>query len=152
MFDLYIHYLMDIIGRNEHSKSSRLSDSSNNDIDPVTHVLKIFDKAQSMGCISEDLAYQHVSFLLQLGRLDDARNLAENFCNGELSEAVKLWVLRLSIEMKRIGTPSKADLSYVFDLLQNPLKKVSVSQAESLWLMVCEKFTVPILSLSIIIY
>ncbi|KAK1422588.1 hypothetical protein QVD17_17873 [Tagetes erecta] len=141
MLDLYIKFLMDIIGRNGDSKSSRLSDSSDNYIDPVTHVLKIFDKAQSMGCISEDLACQHVSFLLQLGRLDDARNLAETLCNGELSEAVNLWVLRLSIEMKRIGTPSKADLSYVFDLMQNPLKKVSVSEAESLWLMGLKYFS-----------
>ncbi|KAI3823862.1 hypothetical protein L1987_05307 [Smallanthus sonchifolius] len=135
MFDLYIKFLMDIIGRNGHSQSSRLSDSSDNYIDPVTHALMIFDKAQSMACISEDLACQHVSFLLQLGRLDDARNLAEKFCNGELSETVNLWVLRLSIEMKRIRTPSKDDLSYLFDLLQNPLRKVSVLQAESLWLM-----------------
>ncbi|KAJ0450248.1 putative U3 small nucleolar RNA-associated protein [Helianthus annuus] len=133
MFDLYIKFMMDTIGKNGHNKSSS--------IDPVTHVLTIFDKAQSMGCISEDLACQHVSFLLQLERLDDARNLAEKLCNGELSEAVNLWVLRLSIEIKRIKTPSKGDLSYVFDLLQNPLRKVSVSQAENLWLMGLKYFS-----------
>ncbi|MFS7909674.1 hypothetical protein Hanom_Chr02g00097371 [Helianthus anomalus] len=64
-----------------------------------------------MGCISEDLACQHVSFLLQLERLDDARNLAEKLCNGELSETVNLWVLRLSIEIKRIKTPSKEPMA-----------------------------------------
>ncbi|XP_076900477.1 uncharacterized protein LOC143554653 [Bidens hawaiensis] len=137
MFGLYIQFLMDTID----SKSSRLSDSSDNYIDPVTHVLTIFDKAQTTGCISEDLACQHVSFLLQLGKLDDARSLAEKLCNGELSKAVNLWVLRLSIEIKRVQTPSKADLSYLFDLLQNPLKKVSVSDAESLWLMGLKYFS-----------
>ncbi|KAI7746801.1 hypothetical protein M8C21_007708 [Ambrosia artemisiifolia] len=141
MFDLYIKFLMETIGRGGHSKSSTLSGSSGKYIDPVAHVLMIFDKAQSLGCISEDLACQHVSFLLQLGRLDDARNLAEKLCDGELSAAVNLWVLRLSIEMKRIITPSKADLSYVFDLIQNPLKKISVAQAENLWLMGLKYFS-----------
>ncbi|XP_076915375.1 uncharacterized protein LOC143580994 [Bidens hawaiensis] len=137
MFGLYVKFLMDTID----SKSSRLSDSSDNYIDPVTHVLIIFDKAQNTGCISEDLACQHVSFLLQLGKLDDARSLAEKLCNGELSKAVNLWVLRLSIEIKQVKTPSKADLPYLFDLLQNPLKKVSVLEAESLWLMGLKYFS-----------
>ncbi|KAL8198161.1 hypothetical protein R6Q57_029969 [Mikania cordata] len=141
MFDLYIKFLMNLIGRNEYSQNYRLSDSSDNYTNPVTHVLMVFDKAQSMGCISEDLACQHVSFLLQLGRIDDARNLAEKHCNGELSGAVNLWVLRLSIEMKRIRTPSKADLLYLFDLLKSPLRTVFVLQAESLWLMGLKYFS-----------
>lgn len=127
MFDLYIKFLMDTIVH----QSSWVSD-----IDLVSHVLKVYEKAQSMGCITEDLACQNVSFLLELGRLDDARNLAEKLCNGELSKAASLWDLRLSIEMKRINTPTKDDLSSVFNLLQNPLRKIAVSQAESLWLMV----------------
>ncbi|XP_023742761.1 uncharacterized protein LOC111890920 [Lactuca sativa] len=126
MFDLYIKFLMDTIVH----QSSWVSD-----IDLVSHVLKVYEKAQSMGCITEDLACQNVSFLLELGRLDDARNLAEKLCNGELSKAASLWDLRLSIEMKRINTPTKDDLSSVFNLLQNPLRKIAVSQAESLWLM-----------------
>ncbi|KAK9064170.1 hypothetical protein SSX86_015550 [Deinandra increscens subsp. villosa] len=141
MFDLCTKFLMDVIGTNGHSQSSSVSDSSDNYIDPVTHVLMIFDKAQSMGCVSEYVACQYVSFLLQLGRSDDARNLAEIFCNGELSESVNLWVLRLSIEMKRFRTPSKADLSYLFDLLQNPLRKFSVLQAETLWHMGLKYFS-----------
>lgn len=141
MFDLYIKFLMNIIGGNGHSSNSRLSDSSENDIDPVSNVLMVFEKAQSMTCITEDLACQHISFLLELGRLDDARNLAEQLCNGELSDAVKLWDLRLSIEIRRIRTPSKSDLSFIFDLLQNPLRKIATSQAESLWLMGLKYFS-----------
>ncbi|XP_024983638.1 U3 small nucleolar RNA-associated protein 6 homolog [Cynara cardunculus var. scolymus] len=141
MFDLYIKFLRDTIDRNRHTQNSKLSDSSDNYIDPVSHVLMVYEKAQKMGCITEDLGCQHVSFLLELGRLDDARNLAEKLCSGELSEAVRLWFLRLSIEIKRIGTPSKADLSFVFDLLQTPLRKVVVSQAESLWLMGLKYFS-----------
>ncbi|GJT61246.1 U3 small nucleolar RNA-associated protein 6 [Tanacetum coccineum] len=137
IFDLYIKFLMDTIGRND----SRLSDSSSNDIDLVSHVLMVFEKAQSTGCITEDLACQHVSFLLELGRLDDARSLAEKLCNAELSEAVNLWVLRLSIEMRRVTAPSKEDFSSVFDLLQKPLKKVDVIKAESLWLMGLKYFS-----------
>ncbi|KVI09411.1 hypothetical protein Ccrd_012246, partial [Cynara cardunculus var. scolymus] len=113
MFDLYIKFLRDTIDRNRHTQNSKLSDSSDNYIDPVSHVLMVYEKAQKMGCITEDLGCQHVSFLLELGRLDDARNLAEKLCSGELSEAVRLWFLRLSIEIKRIGTPSKADLSFL---------------------------------------
>ncbi|PWA65497.1 hypothetical protein CTI12_AA332780 [Artemisia annua] len=137
IFDLYIKFLMDAIGRND----LKLSDSSGNDIDLVSHVLMVFEKAQSMGCITEDLACQHVSFLLELRRLDDARSLAEKLCNAELSEAVNLWVLRLSIEMRRITTPSKDDFSFMFDLLQKPLRKVNVLKAESLWLMGLKYFS-----------
>ncbi|KAI3495187.1 hypothetical protein L1887_37401 [Cichorium endivia] len=132
MFDLYIKFLMDTIVH----QNSTPSDSSDNHIDLVSHVLMVYEKAQSMGCITEDLACKNVSFLLELGRLDDARNLSEKLCNGELSKAVRLWNLRLSIEMKRIkNTPTKDDLTFLFDLLQNPLRKIAVSQAESLWLM-----------------
>ncbi|XP_071686729.1 uncharacterized protein [Rutidosis leptorrhynchoides] len=145
MFNLCIKFLMDAIGQNGSSQSCcMLSDlKSDKYIDPVAHVLTVFEDAQRKGCITEDLACQHISFLLELGRLDDARNLAEKFCcGGELPEAVNLWVLRLSIETRRIGTPSKADdLSFVFDLLQNALKNISVSKAESLWLMGLKYFS-----------
>ncbi|XP_071714040.1 uncharacterized protein [Rutidosis leptorrhynchoides] len=140
MFNLCIKFLMDAIGQTGTSQSSIISDSSDNYIDPVAHVLTVFEDAQRKGCITEDLACQHVSFLLDLRRVDDGRNLAEKLC-GELSEAVNLWVLRLSIETRRIGTPSKAELSFVFDLLQVPLKKISVYKAESLWLMGLKYFS-----------
>ncbi|KAL4563031.1 hypothetical protein LXL04_027062 [Taraxacum kok-saghyz] len=125
MFDLYIKFL-----------TSTLSDSSDNHQDLVSQILMVFEKAQTTGCINEHLACQHVSFLLQLGRLEDARNLSEKLCNKLFSKSVPLWNLRLSIEMKNIKTQTKDnDLSSVFNLLQIPLKKIAVSQAESLWVM-----------------
>ena len=93
-----------------------------------------------MGCITEDLACQHISFYLQLGRLEEARKLAEKLCSGKLSDAVNLWVVRLSIEMRivtnRSVSPSKFDLLPVFELLKSILTRTAVWKAESLWLMV----------------
>ncbi|KAG6695306.1 hypothetical protein I3842_09G091200 [Carya illinoinensis] len=135
MFNLYAKFLMGIIDpqkeKNQHSDHT---------VDYSSHLLMVYEKVETMGCITEDLACQHISFYLQLGRLDEARKLAEKYCSGNLSDSVQLWVLRVSIEIRCITkdspSPSKADLLSIYELLTKILKKVPVSKAESLWLMI----------------
>nr|GMD85995.1 U3 small nucleolar RNA-associated protein 6 homolog [Ipomoea batatas] len=137
MFELYVKFLTDAIPcGNGDGKSS--DNSSNHVVDPMAQLLMVYEKAESMGCITEALACQHVSFLLQLGKQVEAKTLVEKFCTGKFSEAVHLWALRLSIEMTCIEngfSSNKAALLSLFELLRNVLMKVSISKAENLWLM-----------------
>lgn len=145
MFDCYVKFLMDVIHfRNQSSQSSEHFGASSHAMDPISHLLVVFEKAETMGCITEDLACQHVSFLLQLGKVDEAKTLAEKLCSGKFSEAVQLWALRLSVEMRLIQktcTPNKTALSSVFELMRNVLAKAPVSEAETIWLMALKYFS-----------
>lgn len=141
IFSLYTNFLMDVIvNRNRDTECSGLSCALGHNINPVSHLLTVFEKAESMGFVTEDLACQHISFVLEMGRIDEARKLAEKLCNGKLFDAVQLWVLRLSIEMRRVKTPGKSDLTFIFDLLQNVLREVPIAKAERLWLMALKFF------------
>ncbi|KAL2475659.1 RNA-processing protein [Abeliophyllum distichum] len=140
MFNLYVKFLMDAIkNENGDEKSAVHFTTSGHTVDPISHLQIVFEKAESLGCITEDLACQHVSFLLQLGKSDEAKMLIQQLCTGKFSNAVHLWTLWLSMEMRLIQnkspSPSKADLSSIFKLLIDVLKKVSISEAENLWLM-----------------
>ncbi|KAL7130314.1 hypothetical protein ABFS83_13G125400 [Erythranthe nasuta] len=131
MVELYVKFLMDAVS--DENREGEIAGEI------VSHLKVLFEKAESLGCITEDLACQFVSFLLNLGKLDEAKILLEKLCSGKFPEAVHLWTLRLSVEMKCIQnkspSPSKADLLYIFQLLRNILMKVSVSEAEDLWTM-----------------
>jgi U3 small nucleolar RNA-associated protein 6 len=140
MFDLYTKFLIDAINKNGGGKVSEHFSNFGDIVDPISQLLIVYEKAESMGCISEDLSCQHVSFLLQLGRLDEAKILVEKLCTNMFSDSIQLWALWLSIELRciqdRTHSPSKANLSSFFDLLRNVLNKVAISEAESLWHMV----------------
>ena len=139
MFNLYAKFLRGIIAPPEQENQNSLLPSQT--VNYTTHLLMVYEKAETMGYITEDLACQHISFYLQLGQLDEARKLAEKLCSGKLSDSAQLWLLRVSIEIRCItkdsSSPSKADLQSIFELLTKVLPKVSISKAESLWLMVC---------------
>ncbi|XP_022848287.1 U3 small nucleolar RNA-associated protein 6 homolog isoform X1 [Olea europaea var. sylvestris] len=140
MFNLYVKFLMDAIKNENGDKMSAVhSWSSAHSLHPISRLQIVFEKAESLGCITEDLACQHVSFLLQLGKSEEAKVLIRKLCNGKFSHAVHLWTLCLSMEMRNIQNKlpftSKADLSSIFTLLIDVLKKVSISEAENLWLM-----------------
>ncbi|KAI5581718.1 hypothetical protein BDE02_07G036400 [Populus trichocarpa] len=142
MFNLYIKFLMDAIapkgGENDPSKVSSPTE------DYISHLLVVYEKADVVGYMTEDLACQYVSFYLQLGRFDEARKLADRLCSGKLSDSEKLWILRASMEIKSFtddtSAPSKDDFQYVLGLLRSALTKVSISQAEDLWLMALNFF------------
>lgn len=110
----------------------------------IALLLRAYEKAKTMGYIDEDLACQHISFLLQLGRLEEAHKLAENLCRGKFSNSMQLWLLRFSVEVRHFTkdsiSPSTAELLSIFELVKGVLTRVSISEAESLWLMALKFF------------
>lgn len=99
-----------------------------------------YEKAETTGCLIEDLACQYISFYLQAGKIKKARKVAEKLCTGKLSEAASVWLLRISIErnylVNKASFMSKDDLDYIFRLLESALNRLSLSKAEGLWFMV----------------
>lgn len=135
MFSLYANFLTGIVAPKE--GETNMTGSSGHGVNYISHLLSIYERAESMGCITEDLACKHVSIHLQLRQLDEARKLAAKLCSGKLAESVELWGLRITIEIRcitRSTLPSDADLQSLFELLQQILMKVSVSKSENLWL------------------
>lgn len=137
MFSLYVEFLMNVITSVKGEQSSGLSSCTMN---TTSRLLMVYEKALTLGHITDDLACQYVSFYLQLGKLDEACKLAERLCSGKLSNSVKLWVLRVSTEIKSIlkdsPSPSKDDLTSIFELTKEILRDFSVSESGSLWLTV----------------
>ncbi|KAL3627455.1 hypothetical protein CASFOL_028818 [Castilleja foliolosa] len=136
MIELYVKFLMDRVDDGE-DDVDLVSDGNAADI--VSQLRTVFDKAETMGCLTVDLACQHVSLLLNQGKSDDAKMLIEKLCSGKFQDAVQLWTLRISMEMKCVEnksvSPSKGDLQCIFELLRNILKRVNVAEAEMLWTM-----------------
>ncbi|KAK7303514.1 hypothetical protein RJT34_14421 [Clitoria ternatea] len=134
MFSLYASFLTGIVAPKE--GAANITGSSDQAVNYISHLLSIYERAESMGCITEDLACKHVSLHLQLRQLDEARKLATNLCSGKLAESVQLWGLRITIEIRcitRNSSPSDADLQSLFELFQQILMKVPASKSENLW-------------------
>jgi len=138
-FSLYANFLTAIVAPKE--GETNIIGPSGQAVNYIPHLLSVYERAESMGCITEDLACKHVSLHLQLRQLEEARKLAAKLCSGKLAESVELWVLRITIEIRYITrsspTPSDADSQTLFELLQQILMKVSVSKSDNLWLKVC---------------
>ncbi|TKY53997.1 U3 small nucleolar RNA-associated protein 6-like [Spatholobus suberectus] len=136
MFSLYANFLTGIVVPKE--GETIITGSSGHAVNYISRLLSIYERAESMGCITEYLACKHVSLHLQLRQLGEARKLAAKLCSGKLAESVELWGLRITIEIRCItrssSSPSDTDLQSLFELLRQILMKVSVSKSESLWL------------------
>ncbi|KAK6264987.1 hypothetical protein SCA6_020421 [Theobroma cacao] len=136
MFNLYIKFFMDVIA-SERGEMEAYSSY-------VSHILKVYEKAETKGCLTEELACQYISFYTQIGRLEEAKKVAEKLCSGKLSDSVRLWLLRISVEIRCVTksslSPSKAETLSIFELLKTVLTKMSISEAESLWMMALKFF------------
>ncbi|KGN49099.1 U3 small nucleolar RNA-associated protein 6 homolog [Cucumis sativus] len=141
IFSLYVEFLRSIIVPVKGEQTLGLSSHTDN---ITSRLLMVYEKALTLGHITDDLACQYVLFYLELGRLDEAQKLAERLCSGKFSNSVKLWVLRVSTEIKCVlkdsPSPSKDDLKSIFELTKEVLKKFSVSESGSLWLKVLKFF------------
>ncbi|KAK1303289.1 hypothetical protein QJS10_CPB11g01373 [Acorus calamus] len=140
MFSVYAKFLMDtIFPEDDDIQSSIFMNIKDDSLEFSSHMMELYQKAESSGCINEDLAYHYVSFLVRMDRQDEASKLSEKLCNGELSDSAKMWVLRISIEMKCMTNKSvalgKNDLQSIFDLLGHALTRIDIPEAECLWLM-----------------
>lgn len=142
MYSLYAKFWMDVLYPDREDSIALFQNSEFDASDFTSSVLKVYESAESCGCLTEDLACQYVSLCLKLGRLEEAKNLAEKLCNGPLSDAANLWSLRASMEINSFATAgtspfSKENLSCLFDLFNTVLSKVPITQSEGLWHMVC---------------
>ncbi|KAJ0081930.1 hypothetical protein Patl1_09994 [Pistacia atlantica] len=118
MLDQYTKFLTDIITPN--GGETKVSEPSSHIEHCISHLFTVYEKAEAMGCLTEDIACRYISLYLQLGRLDEARKLAEKLCSGTHSDSIQLWLLRVSIEVrcvsKNSASPSKADMLSIFEL------------------------------------
>ncbi|RAL44912.1 unnamed protein product [Cuscuta campestris] len=142
MFDLYAKFLKEVISNGDGAdKSSNILSTNGHTADPISRLLTVYEKAESIGCITENLACQHVSFLLQLGKQVEAKALVERFCSGKFTETVDLWVLRFSMEALCTRKGTSLEKSSLFELFKKALMKVPISKAETLWLMALKHFS-----------
>lgn len=139
IFKLYVNCLMGFIARK--GGETDISRSSSQDANYISRLLSVYERAETMKCLTEDLACDYVSFYLQLGELDKARKLSEKLCLGKLADSAKLWELRIKIEIKctakRSNSSTDNDQLSLFELLRYCLTKFPVSKSENLWIMVC---------------
>ncbi|KAK6917755.1 U3 small nucleolar RNA-associated protein 6 [Dillenia turbinata] len=135
IFKLFTKFIKDIIG-------SEIADAQSSGPIDTPYLLEVYKKAEKMGCLDEELAQQHISLYLQLGKYHEAQQLAINLCDGKFSNSAQIWYLRLSIEMRHIAssTSPRDDLRAVFEPLRKILTKLTVSEAENLWLMALKFF------------
>ncbi|XP_030533419.1 U3 small nucleolar RNA-associated protein 6 homolog [Rhodamnia argentea] len=143
LFNMYAKFFMDVIALKE--GNIERSQSSGHMHSYISQLLLVYEKAETMRCLDEDLACKHVSLYLQLGRLNEARDMAGKLCSGQLSDSMQLLLLRVSVELrclaKNYASLEKADLVSIFDLLRNVLTKASVSETEQLWLVALKVFS-----------
>ncbi|KFK29346.1 hypothetical protein AALP_AA7G121800 [Arabis alpina] len=131
MFEMYIKFLKESL-----APSNGDDDEISPSEDCISHLINVYKKADGTGCLTEELANDYVSLYLKLGKPNEAQKLAEKLCSGKFVGSAKLWLSRVSVELRSLSknsTPSKADLQVVFELLSNALGKVPISESESLW-------------------
>ncbi|KAE8736232.1 L-ascorbate oxidase-like protein [Hibiscus syriacus] len=141
MFKFYIKFLSDVIAPD--SGEAEVISLTNHTSSYIIDIIKVYEKAETMGCLTEELACQYISFYTQLGRVEEAKKVAEKLCCGKLSDSLQLWILRVSIEIRCITNslfPGKTDALYIFELFRTVLTKMSMSEAESLWVMALKFF------------
>src|SRR5438128_1451408 len=129
MYSLYVKFWMDVLYPNREDFIALFQDAGFDVSEFTSSVLKVYENAESCGCLTEDLACQYVSLCLKLERLEEAKNLAEMLCSGPLRSAANLWSLRASMEINSFATAidcssiSKENLSSLFDLFNTVLSK-----------------------------
>ncbi|XP_062189942.1 uncharacterized protein LOC133892975 [Phragmites australis] len=147
MYSLYAKFWMDVLYPDREESIALFQDAEFDASEFTSSILKVYENAESCGCLTEDLACQYVSLCLKLERLEEAKNLAEKLCNGPLSNAANLWSLRASMEINSLATAtgsssfSKENLSSLFDLFNTVLSKVPITEAEGLWHMAMKLFS-----------
>ena len=124
MFDLYVKFLMRVI-------TPKRTTASNYVEEYISSLERVFQQAENVSAFTEDIAHQHILFLLETGDEHRAQELLKKYTEGKFSDSGEIWILRISMEMKCLTDPVG-----VFRLLTKFLKRTSISDAESLWLMV----------------
>jgi U3 small nucleolar RNA-associated protein 6 len=143
MYSLFAKFWLGVIFSDREDSISLFQDAEFDASEFTSSMLKVYENAESCGCLAEELACQYVSLLLRFGRFEEAKNLAAKLCSGPLLQAANLWNLRATIEINSLGTAtgsssfSEENLSSLFDLFNVILPKLSIAKAEGLWHTVC---------------
>ncbi|ERN20324.1 hypothetical protein AMTRI_Chr06g200810 [Amborella trichopoda] len=145
LFELYAALWSEIIASEGGSEVVGFSNLVSNVPQFISTLLEVYEKAESCGCMTPDLALQYISMYLKLGKLEEARKLAAKLCIGGSSGKTKLWLGRLLTEIKWVTTKSAAiskdDQQSLFELFKCILTKLTIPEAESLWLMALKIFS-----------
>ncbi|KAH9328245.1 hypothetical protein KI387_000353, partial [Taxus chinensis] len=148
MFGYYTKFLQNLIDydKSEIAEGLALFRRFVSNVEEIAmNILKLYERAECIGCVNEDLAEQHISFLLKVGDVDAARQLAAKFCTDVFSKAAKIWNLRMSLEIKSVmmnsTKASKADFQSLFELFKHVLLAIPVSESHHLWHLAMEFFS-----------
>lgn len=142
MYECYAQFLKGVSGFDfstiahitaavEHTKEDRIL--------MAAHLISLYRRAKEHGFLSPVLAEGHVTVLLRLGKLDEARQTLEEFCTGQLRRCTRLWALRITLEMK---TEKKAEAfsTRIVNLCEQSLEEIAISEAGEVWALVLEYF------------
>eukprot|EP00250_Pteridium_aquilinum_P015246 c22471_g1_i2 orf=145-2082(+) len=142
MYELYAQFLKEVSGlefSNTQHSSIALEHSKVDRILAATHLLSLYCRAKEGGVLSPGLAEGHAIVLLRLGKLDEARQVLEEFCMGQFRSCTRVWAIRIMLEMK-IETIDESCLSRIADLCEQSLKHIAIADAGELWALVLEYF------------
>eukprot|EP00249_Psilotum_nudum_P016097 c25653_g1_i3 orf=197-1378(-) len=142
MFELYAKFLQDLLQSDGCEALTGLYSSESNKycIHELSKTLmSVYGRAEENIVASSALVEGHVSFLLRLGKLDTAMELADKFCNSDFKHCGKTWTLKISLAIRQLGR-SKEDLQSIFSLFKQSLKLISIAEAGIIWHMALECF------------
>jgi U3 small nucleolar RNA-associated protein 6 len=130
MFSFYAKFWTDMLHESEHYG-----------IDVSTSLLKVYQKTEAAGCLTEQLACNYVKCYIEIGKFKEARELVERLCSeAHLLASGEMWFLRVSVELKWVTCEStsieKEKLESILCLVKRASENVSASEAEGLWLLV----------------
>ncbi|KAF3325438.1 U3 small nucleolar RNA-associated protein 6 [Carex littledalei] len=115
------------------------------EIDFAPSLFKVYQKAELAECLTEKLACDYIKSHVQIGKLEEAREVAERLCSGtHFSVSGEIWGLRVSVELKwatcELTPIGKEKLESIICLIKCAAEKVPVSETEDLWLLALKIF------------
>ncbi|KAJ4781483.1 U3 small nucleolar RNA-associated protein 6-like protein [Rhynchospora pubera] len=104
MFSLYAKFWTDLLCE---PGLNMLSESGCDEFNFASSLVKVYQQAESVGCLTERLSCDYVKCHVEIGNLEEARELAERLCSGfHFSGSGGLWILRVSVELKWVTCES----------------------------------------------
>ena len=139
MYEVYAQFLKELSGveRSKYKTANvRQNHSEEERYEAATLLLQLYSRAKEANVFSPCLAEGHVNVLLNLGKLDTARQVLEELCSGNFRTCARLWTMRIVLEMKRETRAELPGLNRLADLCESCLKQIPMSEAQDIWAMV----------------
>jgi hypothetical protein len=106
-------------------------------------LLQLYSRAKEASIFSPCIAEGHVNVLLNLGKLDTARQLLEELCLREYKSCARIWTMRMVLEMKSETVTEVSGLNRLIGLCEICLKQIPISEAQDIWAMVRSQPSIP---------